>query len=48
MINLTGPEAGEKAYYATGIRVFPTAIILDPSGNVVFWDDIEIIKTVSS
>ena len=41
MINLTGPEAGEKTYYATGITVFPTTIILNPSGNVVFWGDIE-------
>lgn len=41
MINLTGPDAGEKTYYATGVRVFPTTIILDPSGNVVFWGDIE-------
>jgi len=41
MINLTGPDAGEKTYYATGIRVFPTTIILNPSGDVVFWGDIE-------
>ncbi|MDD2611645.1 MAG: TlpA disulfide reductase family protein [Bacteroidales bacterium] len=41
MVNLTGPEAGEKTYDATGIRVFPTTIILDPSGNIVFWGDIE-------
>jgi len=41
MTNLTGPNADTGIYYTLGIRVFPTTIILNSAGDVIFWGDIE-------
>jgi thiol-disulfide isomerase/thioredoxin len=39
--SLIGPDALGESYTSLGIRVFPTTIVLEPSGKIVFWGDIE-------